>query len=155
VTVRYNPEDDRSILVYEAGTGTWICEAGVMGRPESLYAVGDLKADATRYRRELLERTKARMAQAAREGRVAQTTTEALGIAAALGASGSRPADGRAADVPIAGGTDVRDRTGERALADGVEALVAALEAQARGTPGTTRAASRAAGGSRGDRMPQ
>ncbi len=116
VTVRYNPEDDHSILVYEAGTGKWICEAGVMGRPDSVYEVGELKADATRYRRELVERTRARMEQVAREGRAARAKEEALAILAA---------------VPRSTGVAAKEPDDE--VTGAVESLVVALEANARG----------------------
>jgi putative transposase len=116
VTVRYNPEDDHSVLVYDVATGEWICEAAVMGRPDSIYAADDLKADATRYRRELLERTRARMEQVAREGRVARAQDEALEIVAHAPPRAAAPKADAVSQMPAA-----------------VEALVAALEANARG----------------------
>jgi putative transposase len=42
VRLRYDPDDEASVLVYDAGTDAFVCEALVMGRPASLYGVDDV-----------------------------------------------------------------------------------------------------------------
>lgn len=56
VQIRYNPEDLNSILIYSADNNEFICEAHLMGQPDSRYNIGDLKRERNQYRRGLLER---------------------------------------------------------------------------------------------------
>jgi putative transposase len=58
VRIRYNPEDEESILLYEADTGKFICEAWLMGQENSRYSIDDVKRERSRYRRGLQERMK-------------------------------------------------------------------------------------------------
>jgi len=58
VQIRYNPEDGESILLYEADTGKYICEAWLMGQEDSRYNIEDVKRERNRFRRGLRERMK-------------------------------------------------------------------------------------------------
>jgi putative transposase len=58
VQIRYNPEDGESILVYEADTVKYICEAWLMGQEDSRYNIEDIKRERNRFRRGLRERMK-------------------------------------------------------------------------------------------------
>lgn len=58
VRIRYNPEDDESILVYDSATGEFICEAWVMNRPDSKYTIKQVKQERRMYRRGVVQRTK-------------------------------------------------------------------------------------------------
>ena len=57
VTVRYNPEDLQSILIYVAATDEYICEAWLMEK-DSRYSIVDVKQARNQARRGLLERQK-------------------------------------------------------------------------------------------------
>jgi putative transposase len=58
VRIRYNPEDLRSILLYDAATGQFICEAWVMGEDDSRYGIEDVKRTRSQFRRGLKERVR-------------------------------------------------------------------------------------------------
>jgi putative transposase len=69
VTLRYNPEDRESILVYSAATKEYICEAWLMGEEESRYTVEDVKQARNEFRRGLQERLKDYVNEIEREDR--------------------------------------------------------------------------------------
>lgn len=69
VRLRYNPEDLDSVLVYDAATGKYICEAWVMGRDDSKYDITHIKQSRSQYRRGLVERMKTYAAEIHHEDR--------------------------------------------------------------------------------------
>lgn len=54
--LRYNPDDRRSVLAYSADTGEFICEASLMGQPDSPYTIDDVNRVRKQYRQGLLTR---------------------------------------------------------------------------------------------------
>jgi putative transposase len=56
VQVRYNPDDRHSILAYSADKEEFICEASLMGQPDSLYTFEDVNRVRKQYRQGLLAR---------------------------------------------------------------------------------------------------
>jgi putative transposase len=56
VQIRFNPDDNRSILVYSANTGKFICEAALMGQPDSPYKVEEVQRAGNQFRAGLLAR---------------------------------------------------------------------------------------------------
>lgn len=58
VRLKYNPDDRESILVYDAATNRYICEAWLMGEQDSRYGVEDVKRARSEFRRGLQERMK-------------------------------------------------------------------------------------------------
>jgi putative transposase len=56
VQLRYNPDDHRSVLAYSADTGEFICEASLMGQPDSPYTIDDVNRVRKQYRQGLLAR---------------------------------------------------------------------------------------------------
>lgn len=56
VQVRYNPDDRRSILAYSSDTGEFICEASLMGQPDSQHTIEDVKRVGKQFRQGLLAR---------------------------------------------------------------------------------------------------
>jgi putative transposase len=56
VQVRYNPDDCRSVLAYSADTGEFICEASLMGQPDSQYTIEDVNRVRKQYRQGLVAR---------------------------------------------------------------------------------------------------
>ncbi|HEX7315879.1 MAG TPA: Mu transposase C-terminal domain-containing protein [Pyrinomonadaceae bacterium] len=56
VTLRYNPEDLESVLVYCADTGERLGEAWLMGRSDARYDIADVKRRRSQFRRGLVER---------------------------------------------------------------------------------------------------
>lgn len=76
VRLRYNPEDLDSMLVYNAATGKYICEAWVMGRDDSKYNIADIKQSRSQYRQGLVERMKTYAAEIHHEDRRKARQTE-------------------------------------------------------------------------------
>lgn len=58
VQVRYNPEDLNSILLYSVDKNEFLCEAFLMGKPDSRFTIGDIKRNRNQFRRGLIERQK-------------------------------------------------------------------------------------------------
>jgi putative transposase len=56
VQIRFNPEDLQSILLYDLSTGDFICEAWIMGQPDSKYTHDDVNAVRNQFRAGLVER---------------------------------------------------------------------------------------------------
>jgi putative transposase len=56
VQIRFNPEDWQSILLYDNFTGEYICEAWLMGQPNSKYTHEDMKAVRNQFRAGLVDR---------------------------------------------------------------------------------------------------
>lgn len=56
VQVRYNPDDRRSVLAYSADSGEFICEASLMGQPDSTYTIDDVNRVRKQYRQGLIAR---------------------------------------------------------------------------------------------------
>lgn len=56
VQIRFNPDDSRSLFVYSAGTGGFVCEAFLMGQDDSRYTIEDVTRVRNQYRKGLLER---------------------------------------------------------------------------------------------------
>jgi Mu transposase, C-terminal len=56
VQIRFNPDDNRSLLVYSADTGKFICEAALMGQPDSPYKVEEVQRAGKQFRAGLLAR---------------------------------------------------------------------------------------------------
>lgn len=56
VQIRYNPDDHHSVLAYSADKGEFICEASLMGRPDSPYTIDDVNRVRKQYRQGLLAR---------------------------------------------------------------------------------------------------
>jgi len=56
VRLRYNPEDLESVLLYDATSGEYLCEAWLMGQPKSKYTSDDVIRTGGEYRKGLLER---------------------------------------------------------------------------------------------------
>lgn len=56
VQVRYNPDDRHSVLAYSADKEEFICEASLMGQPNSLYTFEDVSRVRKQYRQGLLTR---------------------------------------------------------------------------------------------------
>lgn len=56
VQIRYNPDDRRSVLAYSADSGEFICEASLMGEPDSPYTIDDVNRVRKQYRKGLLAR---------------------------------------------------------------------------------------------------
>jgi hypothetical protein len=56
VQIRFNPEDLQSILLYDNFTEEYICEAWIMGQPNSKYTHEDVKAVRTQFRAGLVDR---------------------------------------------------------------------------------------------------
>jgi putative transposase len=62
VRLRYNPEDTNSVMVYDAATDQYICEAWLMGQADSLYTAVDVSQARNDFRKGLQERIKDYMA---------------------------------------------------------------------------------------------
>ncbi|HEX8000856.1 MAG TPA: Mu transposase C-terminal domain-containing protein [Pyrinomonadaceae bacterium] len=58
VRLRYNPEDSESVMVYCAATGRRLCEAWLMGQPNSRYKIADVKRCRSEFKRDMVERIK-------------------------------------------------------------------------------------------------
>jgi putative transposase len=56
VKIRFNPEDLQSILLYDNFTEQYICEAWIMGQPDSKYNYEDVKAVRNQFRAGLVDR---------------------------------------------------------------------------------------------------
>ncbi|MCA1565866.1 MAG: Mu transposase C-terminal domain-containing protein [Acidobacteria bacterium] len=56
VQIRFNPEDLQSILLYDKFTEEYICEAWLMGQPNSKYTHEDVKAVRNQFRAGLVDR---------------------------------------------------------------------------------------------------
>jgi putative transposase len=56
VQIRFNPEDLQSILLYDTFTEEYICEAWLMGQPNSKYNHEDVKAVRSQFRAGLVDR---------------------------------------------------------------------------------------------------
>jgi putative transposase len=56
VKVRFNPEDLQSVLLYDAATGEHVCEAWLMGQPDSKYGSDDVITSGKQHRKGLLDR---------------------------------------------------------------------------------------------------
>lgn len=56
VQIRYNPDDYHSVLAYSADKGEFICEASLMGQPDSPYTIDDVNRVRKKYRQGLLAR---------------------------------------------------------------------------------------------------
>jgi putative transposase len=56
VQIRFNPEDLQSILLYDNFTKEYICEAWIMGQPDSKYTYEDVKAVRNQFRAGLVDR---------------------------------------------------------------------------------------------------
>ena len=56
VQIRFNPEDLQSILLYDNFTEEYICEAWLMGQPDSKYNHEDVKAVRNQFRAGLVDR---------------------------------------------------------------------------------------------------
>lgn len=56
VQIRFNPEDLQSILLYDNFSGDYICEAWLMGQPDSKYTHEDVKSVRNQFRAGLVER---------------------------------------------------------------------------------------------------
>jgi hypothetical protein len=56
VQIRFNPEDLHSILLYDKFTEEYICEAWIMGQPDSKYNHEDVKEVRTQFRAGLVDR---------------------------------------------------------------------------------------------------
>jgi hypothetical protein len=56
VRIRFNPEDLQSILLYDNVTKEYICEAWLMGQPDSKYTHEDVKAVRSQFRAGLVDR---------------------------------------------------------------------------------------------------
>lgn len=56
VQIRYNPDDHHSVLVYSADKDEFICEASLMGQPDSPYTIDDVNRVRKQYRQGLLAR---------------------------------------------------------------------------------------------------
>lgn len=69
VRLRYNPEDNQSILVYSAATNEYLCEAWLMGDDDSRYTIGDIKRARNQLRRGLRERINEYRSEIEREDR--------------------------------------------------------------------------------------
>ncbi|MGI8655584.1 MAG: Mu transposase C-terminal domain-containing protein [Pyrinomonadaceae bacterium] len=54
--VRYNPEDLQSVLLYDATTGAYLCEAWLMGQPDSKYTSDDVIRSGGEHRKGLIDR---------------------------------------------------------------------------------------------------
>lgn len=76
VRLRYNPEDLDSVLVYDAATGKYICEAWIMGHDDSKYDIGTVKQSRSQYRHGLVERMKTYAAEIHHEDRRKARQTE-------------------------------------------------------------------------------
>lgn len=63
VRLRYNPDDMDSVLVYDAETGKFLCEAFDMLAENPRYDIEDIKRIRSQWRRGLVERTKIYMAE--------------------------------------------------------------------------------------------
>ena len=128
VRLRYNPEDDESVLVYEAATDEPICEAFVMGRPTSRYKVEDVRRAAAEAHAGLLARVKGHMDRAAllgREREQAESTGKPVGTTARKRRAPSASHDTRPTLRLVA---DVAPATGVHDSAE-VDDLVRRLEA--------------------------
>jgi hypothetical protein len=69
ISIRYNPDDSDSILVYGAATKEYICEAWLMGGEESRYTIEDVKHSRSTFKRGLQERLKDYISQIERQDR--------------------------------------------------------------------------------------
>jgi putative transposase len=69
VQLRYNPEDQESVLVYSAATNEYICEAWLMGDEDSRYTIEDVKRARIQLRRGMNERMKEYRSEIEREDR--------------------------------------------------------------------------------------
>jgi putative transposase len=56
VQIRFNPEDMQRILLYDLHTGEFICEAWIMGRPDSKYMHDNVKTVRNQFRAGLVDR---------------------------------------------------------------------------------------------------
>lgn len=56
VEIRFNPEDLQSILLYDNFTGEYICEAWIMGQPNSKYTHEEVNAVRNQFRSGLVDR---------------------------------------------------------------------------------------------------
>src|SRR5260370_40663070 len=61
VRLRYHPEDYNTVMVYAAATDQYICEAWIMGQPDSRYTIADIGQARNDFRKGLQERMKAYM----------------------------------------------------------------------------------------------
>jgi hypothetical protein len=76
VRLRYNPEDTKSVMVYDAATDEYICEAWLMGQPDSLYTIADVSQARNDFRKGLKERMKDYMADIQRLDRKRNAAVE-------------------------------------------------------------------------------
>ena len=58
VRLAYNPEDLESVIVYDAATGKFICEAFDMGTDNPRYSIQDIKSVRSQFRRGMADRIK-------------------------------------------------------------------------------------------------
>ena len=77
VRIRYNPDDLLSILVYDADTDEFLCEAWLRGASDSRYKDEDVLADRRETRQRLVERTREQRKQYEREDRKRRQAVEA------------------------------------------------------------------------------
>jgi len=76
VRLRYNPEDLESLLVYDATTGAYICEAWLMQGEHPRYTIADVKKCRSQFRRGLRQRIQDYMQEIKREDRRAARRAE-------------------------------------------------------------------------------
>jgi hypothetical protein len=61
VRLRYNPDDMESVLIYDAATGEYLCEAFNMLSDTPHYTIEDIKRTRSQWKKGLLERTRSYM----------------------------------------------------------------------------------------------
>ena len=84
VRLRYDPDDDESVLVYSADTNAFICEAHRMGGAEARFTPDDVLEARSSYQALLMERMKLRSETLEREGRAKAMKKLAVSKAAEL-----------------------------------------------------------------------
>lgn len=84
VRLRYDPDDDDSILVYRSDNDTFLCEAQKMGGPDAPFNTTDVQEARKSHHLHLVERMKARADVIEREGRAKGMKKFAVAKAAEL-----------------------------------------------------------------------
>jgi putative transposase len=101
VQIRYNPDDHHSVLVYSADKDEFICEASLMGQPDSPYTIDDVNRVRKQYRQGLLARMSDYVKKAEefdRPRKEAERRKKARQIAQEQPAKRSKPEDMQRAD---------------------------------------------------------